>query len=244
MAVMDEARPDRATDWAAIALFWIVAAAWSFAAARWFAVPDAAVGVRIDGSIAVGLGPVAGAVAASLFRKRPVWRTGLLGPKPLLTMIALLAPVITLGIAGHPRPLVGPQVDGVTFAATVLIYCIAEELGWRGWLNDALGGETRVRSALITWVLWFGWHWSFLAKELSSDWRFGVGFAVMTLVASFGLQSAVARTKAVGIAAAFHAAAKATGPIGQVVAMVAIIGAATWAAGRGRVPKDHKPAIA
>lgn len=224
-------------DWIAVGVFFGVAALWSAVAAHWGALqfPANADGYRIDNSILVGFGPVAGGVAADLVRPRRQRVRSMFGLAPAWVVLALLAPVVTMAVFGLPGRgvIADPQLRGAVFAASVVIYCFGEELGWRGWLFDALAALKLWQSALVTAALWYAWHWTFLADTLL-DPRVGPVFALGTVIASFGLAAAVRRTRATGLAVAWHAAVKLlVGPF-QSGLMLGTIALANWAAGRVR----------
>ncbi|TRW17799.1 CPBP family glutamic-type intramembrane protease [Glacieibacterium frigidum] len=223
----------RRPNWGAVALFFVVACLWSWAAARWGALhfPVGDTTLRIDDSILVGFGPAAGAMAALLVTRRRPDIVTFLGQSPRTALLALLAPIILVAAFGLAKPHLGPHVDGFTFALTVVIYCIGEELGWRGWLHDELASLKTWQVAVITAPLWYAWHWTFLA-DLYDSLQFAAGFAALVAVASFGLAQAVRRTRSVAVAVAWHAAAKMLFWPAQIALMIAAIAYATWAGGR------------
>lgn len=219
-------------DWGGIAIFAAVAAGWSALAAHVpaLALPARVGGLRIDNSLLVGAGPLLGGLVASALRGGPgpgALFASLLGPSRWLIVAALLAPVATAALFGLPGA--GSGLPGLLFAASVVLYCVGEELGWRGWLQQALAGLQPVRAALLTALLWYGWHWTFLAPTLS-DPRQGIGFAIGLLLGSFGLAASVRRTGATGMAVAWHAAVKLLGGPLQITVMLAALVFANWRA--------------
>lgn len=217
---------------AAIAIFFGVAIGWSalFARVDALALPGKLEGLPIDDSILVGFGPAVGAAMAMLIY-RPRLPT-MLGHRPLAVMAAIIAPTATLFVFGMPGVVGGaPHVGGAVFAASVTIYCIGEELGWRGWLHGALGGCRALTSVLVTAALWFAWHWTFMAGDLATT-SLALQFAGGLLIGSWGLRGAVNRTWSVGIAVAWHTAVKTLGDPLQIATMLAVIAAMTWWGGR------------
>lgn len=231
-----QAATQQPTDWIAIGLFALVAYAWSFLAARHFALvwPLAAPPPRFDDSIVMGFGPALGGLAAMVLRPGRGHRFGdLLGFAPRLVGLALLAPALSLAVFGLKQAGWEPHINGVIFGLSVTIYCIGEELGWRGWLRNALGSESTLRRVGITFILWFGWHWTFLASELLNP-VFALQFAVGIALGSYGLELAARRSGGAALPAAWHAAVKATALPAQIAVMVAMIAWATFRSGRGR----------
>lgn len=226
-----EARP---VDWVAVALFWGVACGWSWLAAHWtpLALPATAQGYKVDNSILVGFGPALGALVAGWLRPNAAAprTTSLLGHVPWAGLLALLAPIAAVALVGLPRA-AAPHAAGAIFAWTVVIYCIGEELGWRGWLFDSLGGLPLWQSAAVTALLWFVWHFTFL-PDLRQP-IVALQFALGILIGSIGLAQATARGRSVGVAAGWHAAVKLLITPPQIGLMLALVAAATWA-NRGR----------
>ena len=225
-------------DWAAVAIFFVIACVWSWAAGRWGGVrlPGGNKAPVIDATILVGFGPVMGALIADLIRPaRRVGRVGFVGRSWLWAIVALAATPLCLGIGGLPIFHVNAHVDGVAFGISMIVYCIGEELGWREWLQNALGGIALWRVAIITWVLWFAWHWTFLWPSLivSSAALF---FGGVLLIGSFGLAVVARRTRSSAITAGWHTAAKALGSPAQ-IGMILMLALATWLAGVWGVPR-------
>lgn len=233
----------RPPDWIAVALFWGAACFWSALASNINAIrlPATIGGFKIDDSILVGLGPGIGALVAAITRPQPTYRPTFLGRRAVWTLIAMTAPIVTLAVWGLGRATsFNGNVAGAVFAATVVLYCIGEELGWRGYLFAQFAGLPLWQSALATAILWYGWHWTFLADTLL-DPKVGPFFAAAVLLASFGLATAVMRTQAIGIAVAWHAAAKAMGAPAQIMAMLATIAMANFMAGRSAKAINQPP---
>ncbi len=223
-------------DWIAVAIFFVIACGWSWGANRWGAVrlPGGEDAPIIDSSVLIGFGPVMGALIADLIR--PAKRAGhaaFIGRSWLWALVALIATPLCLGIQGIQPFHVDPHVDGAAFGLSMIIYGVGEELGWREWLYNALGGIALWRGALITWVLWFAWHWSFLWPSLMAP-RAALIFGAVLLVGSFGLAAVARRTKSSAIAAGWHTAAKALGSPAQ-LGMILMLAVATWAAGEWTV---------
>ncbi len=228
------------TDWRGIAVFTLIAYAWSFFAARHLLLvwPLAGAAPRFDDSIVMGLGPALGGLAAMVLRPGRGHGFGsFAGFAPRLAAMAIAAPALSLAVFGLNRAGWNPQLNGLIFGLSVTIYSLGEELGWRGWLRRALTAEsTRVRVA-VTFALWFGWHWTFLAVQLLNP-VFALQFAAGIALASYGLELAARRSGGLAVPTAWHAAAKATAWPLQIAAMLAMIG---WAAYRSR---QDQPAAA
>ena len=236
--VSNHAEPADRTDWIGIGVFALVACAWSYFAARQFVLvwPLFAPPPRFDDSIVIGFGPAVGGLAALLLRPSRAHGFGnLLGFAPRIAIIALLAPALSLALFGLKQAGWEPHVNGLVFGLSIMIYCIGEELGWRGWLRNALRNERTMLRVGVTFGLWFGWHWTFLASQLR-DPVFALQFAIGIALGSYGLELAARRSGGAAIPAAWHAAVKATALPLQIAAMVATIAWATYQSGRQKPP--------
>ncbi|NIJ08378.1 hypothetical protein FHS31_001995 [Sphingomonas vulcanisoli] len=225
-------------DWLAIAIFFVIACAWSWAAARWGAVrlPGGKAAPIIDGTVLIGFGPVMGALIADVLRPmQRAGRAGFLGKSRLWALVALAAPPACLAATGIGVFHVNPHLDAFTIGLSMIVYCIGEELGWREWLYNALGGIALWRGALVTWLLCFAWHWTFLWPSLIVPSAAAI-FAGVLLVGSFALAAATRRTRSSAIAAGWHTAAKALGSPAQ-IPMIILLLLATWLAGDWGVPR-------
>ena len=220
--VADQSAPP--PDWLAVGVFWTLAFAWSFAAARLSTVDEVA-GLPIDSSLLVGFGPAIAAYVAPLLRRSSNRRATLLGQTGWLAVAAMAVPIaiaVVAGYAGHASP----RTAALVLSLSILIYCWGEERGWRGWLYEELASLRLWQSALVTGVLWYAWHWSFLDE--AKNIQFGLGI----VAASFGFAFVARRTRSVGFATAWHTAMKLLWSPTQAGAMVAALVALTWAAGR------------
>jgi hypothetical protein len=233
--------PDRATSLRtgvlSIGVFFVAACAWSWFAARWLVltIPVGGTTLRIDDSMAVGFGPAIGALVASVafgWSRQPSLR---FASRPAIVIAALAIIVLTTAVLGLARAHLGPHLDGLSFALTVIVYCFGEELGWRGWLNDQLAGLPAWQAAAITAPLWYAWHWTFLG-DLYASASFAAGFGAAIALASFGLATAARRTGGYGIAVVWHAAVKLFLQPASIPILLATAAAATFWVGRASKP--------
>lgn len=232
-------RPGRAPpDWIAVAVFFVVACAWSHLAARWGEVrlPGGVDAPRIDGTLLVSFGPVLGALVAGLVRPEREGPARFFGRDRLWASLGLGAPILLLALVGARRFHLDPHLDAAAMMASLVLGCIGEELGWREWLFNALAGLPLWGSALVTWALWLLWHLSFLrVAEERLGAPYNLGFTLALLAMSFALAALMRHTGSSALAAAWHSAARAGGPIAQTGALVLLLGIATWrVATRGR----------
>jgi hypothetical protein len=232
--------PGRRIDWPGILIFFAVACLWSHFAAGWgvFALPGGGEAPRIDGMLLIAFGPVLGAlVAGSIRRGEDHWPVGFRGIDKRGSMAALATPVVLIGLFGVRRFHVEPHVDAAVLAASLLVACAAQEIGWREWLYKALAGLPLWASALATWMLWLLWHIGFVAvvgDEFGQT--YDLAYTLGLLVASFVLAAIVRHTRSSGIAAAWRVAALADLVWWQTVVVAFALAAVTWQAA-AKTPK-------
>jgi len=158
-----------------LAIFFVLAFALS-----WF--PWPLVLLNPDSSAMVPFGPLLAAVVAAalsggsrsvraLLGQLRHWRAG-----PRWYLAALLTPMLVTGTAAAitlistsavvvHRPLDWPQV-AATFASTVILVGLFEEVGWRGYALPALGPRLgELRASLIIGAVWSLWHLPLLISE-------------------------------------------------------------------------------
>jgi len=133
------------------------------------------------------------ALAAWVVRKvdrRTPKQTTLLGVGLRQNLFAAILPVVVFASIGG----IGPILP-----CLALIYAVGEELGWRGYLADALGSFPAYARYVLTALLWWPWHLRF---ETTFDW---VGFPLIVLASCWALGHAAKETHSVLVAAAMHA---------------------------------------
>ncbi len=82
-----------------------------------------------------------------------------------------------------------------------LLYCIMEEYGWRGYLQEELKTLQPWKKYLIIGFTWYLWHLTFLTKATVGDNLF---FLAMMLLGSWGIGQVAELTKSVLASACFH----------------------------------------
>ena len=146
--------------------------------------------------LALGIGPLIGGLIVVKFLKRPnflslfslgFWRT-----------IAIIAiPVILFSLVGILKTGI-PYFTAPKIAATLILYALFEEFGWRGYLQSELSGIKKIYKYLIISVLWFVWHLNF---ELSIN---NLLFFMLLLAGSYGIGLMANKSKSLVVAALFH----------------------------------------
>ncbi len=186
----------------AIITFYVVAILFSFAAAKLG--PIKAFGdFGVDQWILVGVGPLAGTIIACLLLRQRL--PSLFGRDLPIGTVALLVPVILTTITGFGK-LAMPCTAGLIFGLSIVVYCLCEEIGWRGFLTGNLDWLKQWQADLLTSVLWLAWHLTFM-PELRNP-SYALGFTAAIVAGAFGLAEARRRTGGYALATGWHAAVK------------------------------------
>lgn len=208
----------------AIALFYAVALGLSYAAAQ---LPPTNVigGYRVDGGLLIGLGPLIATVAACTLLRQKF--PSLFGDRLVPSALALMVPVGLTAVTGFGK-LAEVGIPGLVFGASIVVYCICEEAGWRGFLTGNLLWMKEWHADLLTGALWFAWHFTFMPEIY--DPSYVAGFTAAIIAGAFGLAATRRFTGGFALAAGWHAAVKLfpAGPL--VFVFVALLAFLTWQA--------------
>jgi hypothetical protein len=150
-----------------------------------------------------GVGVLIGAlVGLYLLKKEKPIKSSLLGTNPLYAGIMLLVAIILLPIFGVENTFnMNPHLYGFVAAFGTIVYCIMEEYGWRGYLQEELGPINQWVKYAIIGFMWYFWHLSFLRETSIGDNLFFLG---MLIFASWGIGQVIEATRSIAAAACFH----------------------------------------
>lgn len=90
---------------------------------------------------------------------------------------------------------------GLIAVLGTLVYCIMEEYGWRGYLQEELKSFNPRLKYLIVGTEWYLWHLSFLTTTDIGDNLF---FWLMMIFGSWGIGQVADSTKSILACACFH----------------------------------------
>ena len=118
-------------------------------------------------------------------------------------------PQLALAVVGLPMPEMGGTVHGLALVVGVvgLINVLGEELGWRGFLQDALRPLPRAARYLAIGLMWAAWHFTNLwggreGLELAGHLAW---YLPLTVVLAALIGEATDRSRAVLVAVTLHA---------------------------------------
>lgn len=118
------------------------------------------------------------------------------------SLLMAVLPIVLLGVIGIENSHgFNTHLLGFVIGVILLIYCIFEEYGWRGYLEEELKGKKEWLRVLIIALLWYTWHLPFIENlDLMSNLKF-IG---IMLLGSWGIGKIIQTTHSVLAAACFH----------------------------------------
>ncbi len=151
------------------------------------------------GAIGLLLGAL---ISLYLLKKERAAQYSLFGSSKKRSLIMISVPVILLAIIGVENSNnENIHYYGLMGGIGTLLYCLCEELGWRGYLQDELKPLKEWQRALIIGFLWYLWHLSFIGNpNIISNVKF-LGWMIL---GSFGIGKVIDSTKSILAATAFH----------------------------------------
>jgi membrane protease YdiL (CAAX protease family) len=144
---------------------------------------------------------IAAIICFYLFRKTHVRTVTFFGTSISKSLLFWLVPEIAFSIS----TLHGTEAFTFTFTGFFII--LGEELGWRGFLQDALRNITPVKRAIILGVMWEIWHFTTrmsLGLHISTFVRIGI-FIIALSILSYVLIKLTEKTKSLFIPVTVHA---------------------------------------
>ncbi len=155
-----------------------------------------------------GLGPVLAALITCFLFPSISPKLSLLGTNRGRTVLFVLAPLVLGTVTGVVNKAdQNPHLYGGLVVVSSVLYGLAEETGWRGFLDQALQLLPTFWRVLIVGTLWFGWHFTFLPDVSGiagpNTPSAGVVWLIM-VVASWGLGSAMNTTRSVLMMGTLH----------------------------------------
>ncbi|WP_276680656.1 CPBP family intramembrane glutamic endopeptidase [Empedobacter brevis] len=128
----------------------------------------------------------------------------LLGKEKYSTLIFPLILIVGYAMYGIENNYgINKHVWASIFISITLLYDIAEEYTWRGYLNDSLGNTFWIIKSIITGIFWSVWH-LFIFNDFGQFGGFGI-FMLLCVIFSFVLTYSTIRTKSIIVPATIHA---------------------------------------
>ena len=150
-----------------------------------------------------GSGVIIGALIIIPFlKKKRKMEMSLFGTSKSKSLIMAIIPILILTIIGVTNDF-GMEYHfyGLVAATGTFLYCIMEEYGWRGYLQEELKILKPWKKYLIIGFIWYLWHLTFLTKASIGDNLFFLG---MMIFGSWGIGQVAESTKSIIASACFH----------------------------------------
>ncbi|MEQ8361951.1 MAG: CPBP family intramembrane glutamic endopeptidase [Cyclobacteriaceae bacterium] len=150
-----------------------------------------------------GGGVIIGAfIAISLLRKQRKTEITLFGTSKSKGFFMAMIPIIIITIIGVKNEFgLGAHLYGFIAIIGTLVYCIMEEYGWRGYLQEELKTLKSWQKYLLIGFMWYLWHLTFLTQATVGDNLF---FLSMMIFGSWGIGQVAESTKSILASACFH----------------------------------------
>jgi hypothetical protein len=108
---------------------------------------------------------IAGILGLFLLKKQRAVDISFFGTSKLKSILMALVPSILLIVIGVQNKYeINAHLFGLIAAFGSFIYCIMEEYGWRGYLQEEFKFLKPVLKFLLIGIIWYTWHLSFLTE--------------------------------------------------------------------------------
>ena len=150
-----------------------------------------------------GSGVIIGAlIAIFLLKKHKKTEITLFGTSKSISLLMAIIPITILTLIGVNNEFkLESHFYGFIAIIGTLLYCIMEEYGWRGYLQEELKTLKPWQKYLIIGIIWYLWHLTFLTKATVGDNLF---FLAMMIFGSWGIGQVAELTKSIFASACFH----------------------------------------
>ena len=150
-----------------------------------------------------GIGVLLGAlIAIQLMKKVKASSMSLFGTSRTRSLLLFILPITVFTIVGiNNENEMNSNIYGFISGLGIFIYCIFEEYGWRGYLQDELSELKSWKRYLLIGFLWYLWHLPFLSN---TDIVGNLTFLGLMIFGSWGIGQIAIATKSITACAAFH----------------------------------------
>lgn len=136
-----------------------------------------------------------------LKRARPVG-VSFWGTSRKFVLLRAAVPLVLITVIGVPNNFgINAHLFGAVATVAVLFYCVMEEYGWRGYLQQKLTGLQHLLKFVVIGALWYFWHLSFLEN---TDVVANALFYGTLVLGSWGIGQVAVLTRSIGASACFH----------------------------------------
>jgi uncharacterized protein len=145
---------------------------------------------------------IAGLIGLFLLKKQRAITITFFGTSKSKSIIMALIPtVLLIGIGVQNKYGINAHIYGLIAAFGSFVYCIMEEYGWRGYLQEELQFIKPLFRFLLIGFIWYAWHLSFLTQASLIDNLF---FLANLIFGSWGIGKVAELTKSILACSCFH----------------------------------------
>ena len=204
----------RRVDWRAVLVFFVLACAWSWPFFWWRDMhPDSFRAFPLPHPLKNALlmwGPgIAALLCLRGFRSTHLRAVRMFGGAPLRALAFYAVPMLGLALVGIDSPEFGGAAHAMVLLIAIVgfINILGEELGWRGFLQDALRPLARLPRYVLIGLLWATWHFTnlFAHRDGAELWQYLGWYIPFTMAVSALIGEATDRARAVVVAVTLHA---------------------------------------
>ncbi len=150
---------------------------------------------------------IAAIICFFLFRKSHHRTISFFGTSVLNSIAFYIVPILALAIAGVPGQGMNAHLFPLVFGLLGFISILGEELGWRGFLQDALRPLPELGKYMLIGIMWELWHFTNRmghGELVQIVIRVSIWVAALVLV-SLIMGRATEKSKSVVVAVTLHA---------------------------------------
>lgn len=206
--------PSPRVNWRAVGLFFLIACAWSWPL-FWWRDMHADSFRALPGPFPLKMalimwGPgIAALVCMRVFRGTHARTITIAGGARMRALAFYAVPMLALALVGVESPEFGGRVHLMVLAIALVgfVNVLGEELGWRGFLQDALRPLRPAARYGLIGLMWVAWHFTnlFAYRDGPELAAYLAWYVPMTVALSFVIGVATDRARAVAVAVTLHA---------------------------------------
>lgn len=141
-------------------------------------------------------------IAIYLLRKKRKTDISFWGTSKIKGLLMAIIPILLLIIIGVKNDYgLNQHLYALIAISGSLVYCIMEEFGWRGYLQEEFKNLKAIIRYLLIGFIWYFWHLSFLTDVTLTQNLFFLGILI---IGSWGLGQVAELTKSIFASASFH----------------------------------------
>jgi membrane protease YdiL (CAAX protease family) len=145
---------------------------------------------------------IAALLTISFLKKSRKTETTFFGTSKSKSLIMAVIPIVILTIMGVKNDFeLNQNLYGFIAIIGTLLYCIMEEYGWRGYLQEELKIVKPWQRYSLIGFMWYFWHLTFFTEASLADNLFFLG---MMIFGSWGIGQVAESTKSILASACFH----------------------------------------